>query len=207
MAALIVDQSISQVADIIREQNVSIWGIVLFVLISLVYVFAQFLILEMVKAKNREAGLSSLHTLEKTVTVFQYILVSIVLLVILQILFISQYYKDFLIASSTLSYGLGILSMGVLAWRLFFWFRVNKRPIVLLYGLAAAFLVVNAVDTLIFVNMLLADKSKIIDPSSELIFEAGFEEGSLVYFVYNIFLYTDRIHLSSMGWDYFLAIS
>jgi hypothetical protein len=49
MVALIVDQSISQVADIIREQIVSVWGIALFILISAVYVFGQYFILEIVK--------------------------------------------------------------------------------------------------------------------------------------------------------------
>ncbi len=51
MVALIVDNSFSINADILRDQIVSFWGIVLFVAIAAVYAFAQFFILEMVKAK------------------------------------------------------------------------------------------------------------------------------------------------------------
>jgi hypothetical protein len=135
MVTLIVDQSISQIADIIREPIVSFWGIVLFILISTVYVFGQYILLELVKAKNREAGLRSLYFTEKIVMIVQCILISIVILVALQILFASQYYKDFLIVSSTISYGLGILLVGILSWRLLSWFRISRKPIVLRYNI------------------------------------------------------------------------
>jgi hypothetical protein len=71
------------------------------------------------KVKNKEAGLSSLHVIEKIITIVQYVLVSIVIFVVLQILFSSTYYRDLLIVSSTVSYGLGIFLIGVLSWRLF----------------------------------------------------------------------------------------
>jgi hypothetical protein len=54
MVALIVDNSFSINADILRDQVVSFWGIVPFVARAAVYAFAQFFILEMVKAKNRQ---------------------------------------------------------------------------------------------------------------------------------------------------------
>jgi H+/Cl- antiporter ClcA len=61
MVALIIDNSLSQVADIVRTQIVSFWGILLFVLISSVYAFGQFVILESIKAKNKESGQSSMR--------------------------------------------------------------------------------------------------------------------------------------------------
>ena len=54
MIALTIDIGISNVADIVAKQAVSLLGIALFVVISGIYCVGQFLILEMVKAKNRE---------------------------------------------------------------------------------------------------------------------------------------------------------
>jgi hypothetical protein len=61
--------------------------------------------------------------------------------------------------------------------------------------LAAAFLVVNAVDTMIFSNAILIGKSEVIFPSSEVIFEVGFEEGSMKHFLYNFLYYTQIVFI------------
>jgi hypothetical protein len=50
MVVLIIENSLSQVADIARDQIASFWGIVLFVTIFSVYAFGQFVILGTIKA-------------------------------------------------------------------------------------------------------------------------------------------------------------
>src|ERR671914_1563608 len=107
MVALVTENSFSQVADIVRDQIVSFWGVVLFLSISIVYAFGQFFILEIVKAKNREVS-GSTSTKENVITVIQYILTSIIVFIILEVLFSSQYHRDLLIASVTISYGTAI---------------------------------------------------------------------------------------------------
>ena len=192
MVALIIDNSISQVADIVSEQIVSALGIALFVVISAIYGLGQYFILEIVKAKNREARLTSLRFIERIVTIVQYVLTSIIILVIIQILISSHYYKDFLTVSTTLSYGIGILIMNVLAWKLFFWFKADKKVIVLLYALTASFVVINAIFTVIGLDLELEAKSDLILPSSEVIFEAGYEEGSIEQSVLDFLYYTQH---------------
>jgi hypothetical protein len=83
MVALIVDNSFSINADILGDQVVSFWGIVLFVAIAAVYAFAQFFILEMVKAKNRQV-LGSIGISQNVTTIVQYALTSIIVIVILK---------------------------------------------------------------------------------------------------------------------------
>jgi hypothetical protein len=115
MVALVVENSFSQVADIVREQIVSFWGVVLFVSISVVYAFGQFFILEIVKAKNRDVT-GSTSTKENVTTIIQYILTSLIVFIVLEILFSSHYHRDLLIASVTISYGTAIFLNVILTW-------------------------------------------------------------------------------------------
>jgi hypothetical protein len=52
MAALVVENSFSQVSDIVTDQIVSFWGLALFVTIAVVYAVGQFFMLEIVKSKS-----------------------------------------------------------------------------------------------------------------------------------------------------------
>ncbi len=125
MVALIVDSSFHSVADMIRDQIVSFWGITLFVAIFVVYAFGQFFILEMVKAKNRQLS-GSIGISKNVTTISQYAITSIIVIVILEVLFSSQYHRDLLIASTTISDGAVIFLTALLAWKLFLGTRYTK---------------------------------------------------------------------------------
>jgi hypothetical protein len=141
MIALTIDIGISVVADIVAKQAVSLLGITLFVVISGIYCVGQFFILEMVKAKNRENRILSSNPnrfFDRVVTIVQYVLVAIMILVVIQILSTSHYYTYLLIAAVAASYGLATVLMGFLTFRLFSWLRINRSLVLLLYALAAA---------------------------------------------------------------------
>src|SRR5688572_14579880 len=98
MTALVVENSISQVSDIVTDQIASFWGLTLFVTIAAVYAVGQFFMLEIVKSKTRQRTLgATMRTSESVITIVQYVLTSVVVFIILQMLFSSQYYKDLLI--------------------------------------------------------------------------------------------------------------
>jgi hypothetical protein len=182
MAALAIEQSYSQVADFVSDQIASFWGIVLFVITSSIYLFGSFVILEMIKAKNRESGLTSMRMVEFIITIIQYILSSIVIIVVLQVLFSSQYNKDFLTATYNISYLSSIFLTVILAWKLFSWYKIQKKPIVLLYGLGALFIVLNLISSIVWTDAILLQKPSVVFPDSEVIFgisnDAGNESSS-----------------------------
>jgi hypothetical protein len=178
MVALIVDNSFSINADILRDQIVSFWGIVLFVAIFAVYAFGQYFILQMVKAKNRQVT-ASVSISEYVTTITQYVLTSIIVIVILEVLFNSQYHRDLLIASTTISYGAAISLTALLAWKLFSWYKVHKKQsLVLLFGLAAAGIALTSISYLLWSDAVLVTKASIVFPESEVTFDPGYEEGS-----------------------------
>jgi hypothetical protein len=178
MVALIVDNSFSINADILRDQIVSFWGVVLFVAIFAVYAFGQFFILEMVKAKNRQLS-GSIGISKNVTTISQYALTSIIVIVILEVLFSSQYHRDLLIASTTISYGAAIFLTALLAWKLFSWYKIHKKQsLVLLFGLAAAGIALTSITYLFWSDAVLATKASVIFPESEVSFNPGYGEDS-----------------------------
>src|SRR5918992_1515654 len=184
MAALVVENSISQVSDIVTDQIVSFWGLALFVTIAAVYAVGQFFMLEIVKSKTRQRTSSgAMRTTESVITIVQYVLISIVVFIILQILLSSQYYKDLLIVSATVSIGVVVFLTILLSKRLLSWYRMYRQPIVLLFGLAAAGIVVFTMGKVIWADSALLIKEPVIFPNSEVSWYPDFEEDSPLYTV------------------------
>ncbi len=184
MVALIVDNSFSINADIFRDQIISFWGVVLFVAIFAAYALAQFFILEMVKGKNRQLLSSSVGISENVTTIAQYALTSIIAIVILELLFSSQYHRDLLIASNTISYGAAIFLTSLLAWKLFSWYKIHKKQsLVLLFGLAAAGIALTSITYLFWSDAVLSTKASVIFPESEVSFNPGYDEGNPLNFL------------------------
>jgi hypothetical protein len=186
MAALIIDQSISNISDIITQEITSTSGVALFIAIATVYAVGQYYILEMVKAKNKEITIKSLHNnaAEKMITAVQYVLTAIIVFTVLQIIVSSQYHTNLLIAAFTISYGAASILMGILAWKLFSWFKINKRFEVLLFGLATAVITMYLIDNIILVDVILMGKPALITPESEVIYATmGLEPYDPMYIV------------------------
>jgi hypothetical protein len=194
MVALVIENSYSQVADFVTEQIVSFWGIVLFVITSSIFIFGSFVILETVKAKNKETGTGqiSMRAIELIITIIQYILTSIIVFVILQVLFTSQYNKDLLTVSYNISYLSSIFLTVLLAWKLFSWYKIQKKPIVLLFGLGAVFIVLASICAIIWSDVILLLKPSVVFPDSEVLFGVSDEDSEVNYqfdFVLQILYY------------------
>jgi hypothetical protein len=86
-----------------------------------IYGLGQYLILGMVKAKIKESKIKTPHIdlLVKIVTICQYIITAIMVLTVLQIFVISQYYTNLLTVAIIIGYGSTAIFMGLLAYRLF----------------------------------------------------------------------------------------
>lgn len=192
MTFLIIDSQISVIADIVVPQIVSFWGIALFVTISAVYAIGQYLMIEMVKSKIKQSKVKPAHIdiTEKFVTAIQYILAAITIAVVVEILAMVAYHTDLLIISTTISYAIVIILMGMLAWRLFSWFKINKSLIVLLYGLAASTIIINSVGTILFFDIVLLGKADLTTPQSEVIFDTGYEPGTFKEIIVQLQGYT-----------------
>jgi hypothetical protein len=168
LIAQAVELTISVDPADLKEFTISLPGISLFVAISAIYIFGQFFVLEMVKAKNRESETRRpfFNIIEKVVTGIQYFLAAVVLTIIVQTIYSSHYDTALLAVNATISYGLAGCLTGLLAYWLFSWFKISKSLVVLLYGLAATVIALNAFDSIIFFDVVLIDKPSITTPQS-----------------------------------------
>jgi hypothetical protein len=130
MAVLITDLLVGNVADIFSEQIKSSAGMALFFAISAVTVSGQFYLL---KILGNEGSLASAR-LRKIVWITQCVLIAIIILTLLQIIFGSFYLTNMLSLSTAISYGLTIVLMGMLMWRLLVWLKRSKNLALLLYA-------------------------------------------------------------------------
>jgi hypothetical protein len=180
MIALLIDASISIIADIVSKQTVTFWGIVLFTVIAAISVLGQYFILKSIKAKSKESKITqeNFSFLEKTMRIVQYVLIAIMVFVVLEIIVISHYHTNLLITATIISYGSAAFFMSLLACRLFSWIKINRSLVVLLYGLAAAMIAVNAIASIIINIVPLLGKPAMISPQSEVIFQTGYNPGT-----------------------------
>lgn len=175
--ALLIDISLSNISDIITNELVSFWGVLLFTVISGIYVLGQYCILKLVSLKNKEidTGSTRINWINNLMKLTQYILTAVVILTVLEIIILSYYHTAILIVSVAASYGITAILMGVLARRLFAWFMMDKKSIaVLLYGLAASVIAINAIASILMFDVVLLEKSTEINSQSKVIFDVGF---------------------------------
>ena len=161
MAALITDYLLSNIADIISEQLKSSAGIALFIVVSIISILGQLFLLRITKNMMRKQELRKI-SLRKVVEIIQYILIGILITIILQVVFASAYLTNILSISTSISYGLTIVIMGVLAEKLLAWFRRTKNLALLLYGVAAVVIIINSISSIILFDIILMKKHRLL---------------------------------------------
>ena len=112
-----VDSQIGYIADFIPELVSSNAGVAAFIAIAIIFAITQYLILAYVKQTNKENRPRALHLslTNSIVSIAQYVLVGILAFVILQIIMAQQYNILTLYASYAISYGLWMVTLGLLA--------------------------------------------------------------------------------------------
>jgi hypothetical protein len=165
LIALFIDLTIGTLSDLFVDFAVSPLGIGLFITISTIYGVGQYFILRTVKATigQGEAKIWTHVTLiRNAVTITQYVLIAIMASIVLQIIINSGYYTSLLAIGATISYGLAAILTGLLAYWFLSWFRRNRALVVLMYGLAAAMISVNAIDTIIYFDIVIFGTKPIV---------------------------------------------
>jgi hypothetical protein len=148
---IMVDSEVGLVADFIPAQISSSVGIAVFIAVAIIFAITQSFILAYVKQSNKETEARALY-LDVThiiVSIAQYFLAGILAFVILQIVTAQQYNLTTLYVSHAISYGLWIVTLGLLARAFFSWYRrSNKNIMVLILTLSMTAYVVNGVTGL-----------------------------------------------------------
>jgi hypothetical protein len=165
IVTIIVDSEVGIVADFIPAQLSSSTGILVFIAIAIIFAVTQYFILAYVKQSIKGTRARALHIniTHISVSIAQYVLVGMLAIVILQMLSGQQYSIITIYVSYAVSYGLWIVTLGVLARAFFSWYmRSNKNVMVLILTLSMIAYVVNGLIGLAGYIDLLAQQKPII---------------------------------------------
>jgi hypothetical protein len=195
LVIIVVDTVINQNADYLVALNTSASGIGLFIMMASICIVGQYFILEYVKEKSRDIRnkvryLAILHTI---VTMIQYLLIAVFILVIIDIVVSRQYPTVSLAVVTAASYGLNIGLMGIFAKIFFSWYRSYRHSaVVLLYGLSFAVVVITSSVFLTISFYRFMERPSYIFPYSKVVF-VKFEEGSILYKLSKIYHFSDIV--------------
>jgi hypothetical protein len=197
VAFLIPDTMIGTVSDFLVPQTTSVWGISLFIVISVVFAFSQYLLLRYVWLKTKDIRSKSFlfNGLQKIVIASQCTFLAILIVIIYQILFMSQYYTALLVWATLISYLLTIVLLGTLTRKFFLWYRYYKRDslVIISYALAFTIISMNASLSLVLDMYIFSSKQEIVNPNSEVVF-LGFDNADWLIQLFDyIYNYTDLI--------------
>lgn len=182
---LTVESQIGTIADFIPEQLDSSQGIAAFIGIWAIVTVTQYYVLAFVKHNNKESRprTGSVNSIHIFVTIAQFLLTGIIALVILQIFIAQEYNTIMLYITLSVSYGLWIVTLGLLAKAFFSWYKLRKNLMVLIFALSMVAYVINGVFGLYSEVDGLAKRSSIIRTGDVAIFP---ESPSSINDVYQI---------------------
>jgi hypothetical protein len=166
ISILIVDVIITKISVFMSQELISIWRNVVFALMAGIFIVGQYFIIEYVKSRERAFAktTASIDMFHRVITIAQYALAVILLFAIFQIITASHYNISLLTLAIGISYSLAVVILTLLSQRFFSWYRSNRNLVVLLYGISAASLSLNAVLTLAFSILILQDKPELVLP-------------------------------------------
>ena len=115
--------------------------------------------------------LKSLHLdkIHTVVAISQFSIYADLILLILQMTFTSRYNNNMIVICTTLSYLMSIFLMGMLSKQFFSWYKSSNNTIVIFYAISSALIALNAVFTLILVDIILLQQPTEVRPHAGLV--------------------------------------
>jgi len=194
IAILSLDTVLNQLSDIIGDPLKSSGGIVLFFSISSATMVCQIFVLQFVGKKSNEIRKKSrgIRLMHKCVSIIQYIIISIFIFLIADIVLKQSYSPISSMLVTSLSYMESTILMGIFTVIFLSWYRNNRESIlVLIYGLSFATVVIASFAVLLVFLHLFGEKSfSPILPTSPGTFIYT-EEGTIWKILAKIYQYSD----------------
>jgi hypothetical protein len=185
----------SQVADLLVEENTSNLGISVFVFFCAVLVAVSMVLFRFIRStttgiKNSYLPLRIAYLIA---LVAQLVLISILFAIIIQIVVFEEYNTVFLMLTTTIVYGSAACISVISSSILFGWSKINKSSYVtLIYGMAFAFNLYISLYLLVFDTQSLGEKNTVITAASEVVYSSDIflsQEETVQEIFYDIFNY------------------
>ena len=195
-AFLIADVILNYVAEFIEPYLISLPSIIFFTVMVGVCGFGAYYLLKFVREKSKSVVSKDpyLRVISTTVLVVQFLLISLVVSLLFEILFTSQYHTPLFVATALISEILALGLLGLFAQRFLSWFKTNRQStVVLIYGLSFAVAAFSLAVIVIYDVTYLPQKDPNITPETGVIFPNTLEPGSLLDILFSVYTYLNMI--------------
>jgi hypothetical protein len=186
ISALLIDSAtvkiytfLNSIADP-EQQNL------IFIFLALTLIIAQYFILAVAQNRIKESKsvIPLFAIIQKIITVSQYTISILLLIIISEILLNASFDTFIMILIIIISYGVSCVSLGLLALRFFIWFRSRKSYSVLLYGLASAIFVFSNLFVMTFASYIIPQMGSLIESHGHVMLYSN-HVGSFEFILYN----------------------
>ncbi len=163
--AIMIDSQIGIVADFIVENISSLYGILLYVSLTIFLILSSFYFIYLIRSIEKLTEVKYIHfkLVFNIIFVLQILIAIMLTSVVLQIVIYQEYHTSFLSIIHIISYGIWIGIMGLLARAFILWYKnFNKNSVLLIFTLAMIFYVANGLFGLMYTLDVLAQQEPII---------------------------------------------
>lgn len=172
----------SSITDVVSDFVKNLPGFVLFMTVVIASLIASYVgmtkILDVLEQRK-----SVLSKYKKTFRIFQAILFSLSIILIIDILLQNAFYTSNLIAIMIVSYGSCALISLFFSIKLLSWFKENKNTYSLLFGLTILSIFINNLISILLFTFILTEKPFQIDYSTPIVFNFECSENTLYCFL------------------------
>jgi hypothetical protein len=195
-AFLIADVILNYVAEFIEPFLISLPSIILFTIMVGICSFGAYFLLKFVREKSKSVVSKDpyLKVISTTVMVVQFLLIALVIFLLFEILFTSQYDTPLFVATALISEIVALGLLGLFAQRFLSWFILNRQStVVLIYGLSFAVAAFSLAVIVIYDVTYLPQKDPHITPQTGVVFPNTLEPGSLLDILFSVYTFLNMI--------------
>jgi hypothetical protein len=172
-----------------------------FLTVACIVVSVQYPIMNFVKTNTKELGTESkqgMRNLHKIVTIVQYCLSSLFVLVIAEVSVFKYYGLAEVLAIVSISYSFATMMMVFLAKKFISWYILNKNGLILTYGISALIVAINLTIAVLFVGEVLITMPQYVPEHTGILTTPFVAAGSFSSFLNYVFTLSTIVSFSLM---------
>jgi len=171
MTVLIIDMEFSNTAHLTDQYISSNTGVMIFTLISLIYLVSQQFILSYAHKKEFQMQVesSSFRIIQRFINFMILLLIISFLAIVLQIIFSGYYDTIFLLVVLVITNSIAIIATASIGTKFFLWYKSRRKSTILVFGVMSSTIAITALVTILFMGTILLDQPKKIDSDYDVV--------------------------------------
>jgi hypothetical protein len=190
MIALIIDMEISNTAHLTDQYISSDVGVIIFTLISLIYLVSQQFILSYSHKRQFQIQVesSSFRIIQRLINFMILLLIISFLTIVLEIIISGYYNSIFLLVVLVVTNSITIFAMVSIGIKFFSWYKSKRKSTILVFGVMSSTIAITALVTILFMGTILLGQPEKIDSDYDVVLPV-IEQGSTLSVLNYLYYY------------------